>query len=1404
MPLLSEQTQQRRIHLQLAREKQPAKVVIYQGAGLMGGMQEEENDERMGQEYTKESKDNTKEEIKHLDSAPANREEEDLLKNTDYSNLPIPTKDISADNLPIFQEPLNTVQCLQGSYTIDGKVFRRQNVSGNGMDCFFNAAGLKREEQIAKLKQYKNDTTVRDMITNEIISAAKSSYELPAEVKKLINYTLYESQIEPINRLKEERNKQLTDQSKKSEEQDIKKLPPVLQNIDRQEEEILAALRQRASTVEVYMAFVENHIGNREMIVALHDVQGDNPTNQEANFTSIDAIAYINNLGIKIYQPDNRILHLTHQFTPQNATKIVYLYHSGIHFQTLIPGRNQEKAVELKPEEESTKEDLETFQPELEEVDLGQSISSCLEAQTIPDEHMEGFEVQGNMEKRWSPIHQEPEWSTYAKVIQTSGVDNSESEYSSSEEKEQMFQSLKENHPGLGYIDDKHNPYNRKGAKRAEKIQRRLEREAVLRHQLQEYEMNGITVKKCQGSRKITKIEFLKGIAQQVAPHLVELGTWEDIPEFVVITGKNGAGKSQLFEYIESVLNTHNPTINFLFRGPDYNNSHVAHNFDTNRDTDYFIKNSTQRKDLIADIIKYYRSGEISLRWQSWNLYRDILGKIDEGSLHQFPKKKDDNLPHSIAARLDEFNTDKQKLREQEIGKLIDSHKDYNSESHNVKDPLQALGKIFNLYEQRIEALLEHYRQFEYLNTLFEFRCKKKQKQKESVDSYRDFLRYIQDEESINKLIKKYIKEELRIVSPCEEANRILVREEYNFPYKLVFTSTDGHKKIKLERKAVKGDIRVPSSSLSSGEKMLLDLMAWLFYFQGVSAEGEDPAQVQKVDIMLLDEPDRHLDPDLCKMLYTFLHDEFVKKRHIQVFITTHRLDTVISAPKNSIYIMGERSLKQDKNTAVSKMTSTVIERATSSRSAASALSGGGLTVIRDENYVLVENKPDVKFYNIIYQKFLASSQLGNCMTKLIFMPVGIKFKKFTRKAGKLQSCFGTMMEMLKGSSTEHSNEFTELMKTSEDLITELKGMAHQGGGCSQVMKKVNEITLYEGKYDEKGRVLPGGNLQELEDKHYPEVIWGLIDNDDAVRKGESRGVGGVHAIDQVYSFENYICMPLNLFYYIKDYQHYEEGLSSGATLKTMLDNFNEEATTQEDLQRISDSVITYLVEVNNNKEKPIEFLSPFELNSENQVPVLLINGNTITYPKAFISDRGHTLLGNISSIIFGKRDEERMRTLLFKSLERIPVKFLPSKLLEPIQHLQSSVKVNKPTAGTQGSNNKSNKANNEKTLAAIIVWLNFKKELARIRTSKNSEEKIALSLPGVKKDDIIHFCIKQLQMKKIKIMSDGTICEEQEERIEEEGEKAKVQLGKKDKPVKGKKGNRTAAKKVDKEDKKG
>lgn len=243
-------------------------------------------------------------------------------------------KDTSRDeDLPIRTVFLNSIDVPQESYAINGHNFRRQNVSGKGMRCFFNAIGLETETEIAKLRSMQEDPLIRVMIANEIVSAAANPEQLPDEVKVAISYSLYEAQRQNLDELDELRSNMLRAQNPDGNLQDTKILPPTLRNLGQNGKIILQELRERALTIEAFNAFLDYHIGNEQMMVALHDVQG----NGDANLTSVDAIAYINKIALRIYQPArDGGLRLTHQYTPHDATEVSCIYHQGVHFEALI------------------------------------------------------------------------------------------------------------------------------------------------------------------------------------------------------------------------------------------------------------------------------------------------------------------------------------------------------------------------------------------------------------------------------------------------------------------------------------------------------------------------------------------------------------------------------------------------------------------------------------------------------------------------------------------------------------------------------------------------------------------------------------------------------------------------------------------------------------------------------------------------------------------------------------------------------------------------------------------------------------------------------------------------------------------------------------------------------------
>lgn len=258
---------------------------------------------------------------------------EDELVNYDYSQLAI-SNYLNITDLPLRNHPINIEGPLQEQYVIDGKALKRQNVAGTHMRCFFNAMGLNPEGQLAQLAFFANDPVVRYMIANEIVSAAANPDQIPMQLKEAINYDLYSNQRAELNTLENIRNTLLLEQGPNEHYQNIELLPQEYQNLGQRGEEILEQLRRRALSLNAYNAFINHHIGNEEMMVTLLDVQH----NGNANFTSIDAIAYLNNIGIKVFTPnqDGGVI-LIHAYIPQNAIEISYIYHQGFHFQALVP-----------------------------------------------------------------------------------------------------------------------------------------------------------------------------------------------------------------------------------------------------------------------------------------------------------------------------------------------------------------------------------------------------------------------------------------------------------------------------------------------------------------------------------------------------------------------------------------------------------------------------------------------------------------------------------------------------------------------------------------------------------------------------------------------------------------------------------------------------------------------------------------------------------------------------------------------------------------------------------------------------------------------------------------------------------------------------------------------------------
>ena len=136
--------------------------------------------------------------------------------------------------------------------------------------------------------------------------------------------------------------------------------------------------------------------------------------------------------------------------------------------------------------------------------------------------------------------------------------------------------------------------------------------------------------------------------------------------------------------------------------------------------------------------------------------------------------------------------------------------------------------------------------------------------------------------------------------------------------------------------------VKLSPSDLSSGEKMLLRVVTWLY---GSQRHARFPK------LLLLDEPDAHLHPSMTRLFLQVLKDVLVEKYGVRVIMSTHSPSTVALAPEGSVFEMAKTEPRI---------------RPASKLSAIGLLTAGLVTVAPGSRFVLVEDESDVTFYGAI------------------------------------------------------------------------------------------------------------------------------------------------------------------------------------------------------------------------------------------------------------------------------------------------------------------------------------------------------------------------------------------------------------------------------------------------------
>lgn len=450
----------------------------------------------------------------------------------------------------------------------------------------------------------------------------------------------------------------------------------------------------------------------------------------------------------------------------------------------------------------------------------------------------------------------------------------------------------------------------------------------------------------------------------------------EELNNFTVITGKNGSGKSQL---IQLFFNKKDGKVNSNYE------------FQTNINLD-----------LNKIIIEGIENPEI--KTQENNKWKEKVNFINKPNFHKNTIEFLLKLAENEIWLDDIYNKNilkKLKIKEEELfitlNEIIlnDSYFDKNlppgSRKSNLAVKIKTLDDSINCFKKYIAFDRPEIKNiFEVSNIVAKYRNKNIRTldnndfYKTPIDEYyldtpdlfktqieSLFYNYCKkrDINNTNYLNKKEYGDDINAISDLEFVKRhiqpwLIINDIFNkhnidFEFKGIkreeFTP-DSSIHFSLIKKSV--NQRVNLNSLSSGEKIIIGLIIKLFIAKYYDDKLEFP------ELLILDEPDAYLHPEMSKLLIEVLYEYFVKEIGIKVIITTHSPSTIALCPEESIY-----EIKNTPETSLKKVTKDY---------ALELLTGfiPNLSIdYKNHKQVFVESETDVKYYTTLFNKLNQEKQ---------------------------------------------------------------------------------------------------------------------------------------------------------------------------------------------------------------------------------------------------------------------------------------------------------------------------------------------------------------------------------------------------------------------------------------------
>ena len=410
---------------------------------------------------------------------------------------------------------------------------------------------------------------------------------------------------------------------------------------------------------------------------------------------------------------------------------------------------------------------------------------------------------------------------------------------------------------------------------------------------------------------------------------------WNDIPPFAVITGVNGVGKTQLLEAIKGrgnrvdnrgnlpkiirEITSPNGPVNLIFS----DNTHQS-GLSLKGMIEY-VKNNDQRLLTLRNLdeqIKGYRRSIFSWR-QQHSQSTDRVERLQlENNISSFEEHIRNCQNQKLSVNIYAYDEELKRIA-RELTKNVEELTE-DEIRHNAIDNFESLTTVDELTRFIANENLRYMKRVTYF-------CETHQ------NNERDSL-VAQERpyQTINRLFRQYGFDYFDMLNP--------------FP---VDEKLNGE--IRFQGK--EGEI-VDYNSLSSGEQAIVQFVIWSY--------GQD-FRGNRLNTMVLDEPDAHLHPSMCKMMVEIFSELSAKKENggggIRIIMTTHSPSTVAFTPEGSLFVM-KRELDNKR-----------VIRPTSSEHAVEILSDGIFTFSRamsnftqlslspKQNLVFVEGKTDVRHY---------------------------------------------------------------------------------------------------------------------------------------------------------------------------------------------------------------------------------------------------------------------------------------------------------------------------------------------------------------------------------------------------------------------------------------------------------